>query len=125
MAKNVDVVLTVTDFLLIILFSLSTAALGHFFQYCQEPREVFAKWGLWLTWAWLMSTRTQYGFGIKAHYRPRKWWAHLLKPLGLCVYCNSTWINIALFLLLMRQNALLLPLSIGLNYVWVKLLDKL
>lgn len=106
--------LTLTGCQLMILLSLFTAALGHFFQYCQQSGEIFSRYGLWLNYHWIHSWR-------KKH----RWKRPLLKVAGLCVFCNSTWINIGFFLLVIRENATLIPLSIGLNYVWVKILSKL
>ena len=120
--------LTLTDFLLIALFSLSTASWVCLLDYCYQTREIFSKWGLLLTWTWIMSARTQYGFGKETHYRPRKWWGYLTKPLGLCPFCSGVYWNTFFFALLVYFgiiNAWIWPASVGLNYVFTKLIIKL
>jgi hypothetical protein len=103
----------ILDFLKILCLSLCTASLGVFFQECLEPGMIFGKYGIWLQAMHRRNWR-----------RKDRWVRYWLKPLGNCVFCNSTWINIGFFLLLMTENAVLLPLSIGLNYLFVKMMAK-
>lgn len=110
---------------LMLILSLMTACLGWFFQYTLKPGEIFGRYGLLLTALWMKNWR-----------RKDRWVRPILKPLGQCVFCNSTWIAIvvyiiALFTLFGWQNTAFIPaltglfLFTGLNYIWVKLLQKI
>lgn len=44
--------------------------------------------------------------------------------MGLCVYCNTTWIAIAYYICKFGVNPELF-LFLGLVYIWIKLLEKL
>jgi hypothetical protein len=114
-------------FLSIAMFSASTAAWVVFLDFCYQPREVLARWGLLLTWAWIKSSKPVFLFG-QIKRRPRRWWGHLTKPLGLCPYCAGFWQCSAFFLLMVHffhwQLWFWLP-AVGLNYVFTKLYMKL
>ena len=54
--------------------------------------------------------------------------AYLSKPLGLCVYCNGTWIAIILFFIFSKtfidisiSKYILVFLVIGLNYIFTRI----
>jgi hypothetical protein len=111
--ENVGDVLLMTDYLRIALFALCTASLAHFFQECLEPGMIFGRYGLWLQYIHRHSWR-----------RKDQWRRYWIKPMGNCIYCNGTWICIALFVLVNFEWPLL-PLALGLNYVWTKLILKL
>jgi hypothetical protein len=48
----------------------------------------------------------------------------ILKPIGLCIYCYSTWVSIIFFLYTFGWNYIIL-FFIGLNYLWIEILLKL
>lgn len=103
-AKNVDA--------LWLLYSLMVASLGLFFQECLEPGMIFRRYYLWLTYHW-----------IHNRHRKKRWKRWLLKPLGMCVYCHTTWLAIFYYLFKFGPEVELL-LFLGLVYVWLKLLKK-
>lgn len=117
--------------LLILILSLTTACLSWFIQYTLKPGEIFGRYGLWLNFLWIRSAHKSYLFGQHNERRPRKWWAYLLPPLGLCPYCSSVWVGTAFYArashaLGMGLEALWLwPLFVGVQYGWVKVLSKL
>lgn len=103
------------DLLTMMLLALCTAALGVFFQECLEPGMIFHQYGKWLHATYRLNWR-----------RKDRWRRHLVQPLGNCVFCNSSWIYIIAHLLVIGwQNAAFILLGLGLNYVWVKIFNKL
>jgi len=59
-----------------------------------------------------------------------KWWRKkdrgkrfFLKPLGLCIYCYSTWIAIIFYLLFIGINPHIF-LFLGLNYLYIEIFMK-
>jgi hypothetical protein len=96
----------------ILLFSLAIAGLGLFFQECTEPNMLFRRYYLWLNYHWIRNWRKK--------DRYKRW---ILKPLGLCVYCNTTWIAIIFHLLTNGFNLLIFPF-LGLVFLWLKLFNE-
>lgn len=125
--ESAGVAMQTMDYLKIVLFSASTAAWVVFLDFCYQPREILQKWGLLLTFIWIKSNKPVFLFG-QIRRRPRKWWGHLAKPLGLCPFCAGFWHCSAFFLLMVHflhwQLWLWLP-AVGLNYVFTKLYMKL
>lgn len=103
-AKNADA--------LWLLYSLMVAGLGLFVQECMEPGMILRRYYLFLTYVWIRNRRRK--------HRWKRWW---LKPAGMCVYCNTTWIAIAYYLIRYGLNVELL-LFVGLVFVWLKALKK-
>jgi surface polysaccharide O-acyltransferase-like enzyme len=103
----------------LITLCLMAACLGHFFQYTLRPREIFGRYGLFLNYLW-----------IKWRRKPDRWKRKLLKPIGLCIYCTTTWIFIVLYLFQAGldsysiHNLIGLFLGMGITYVWVEILTK-
>lgn len=94
----------------LILITLLTASLSHFFQKCQEEDMIFYKYSL------LLDRLPDY----------------LAAPLGACVYCNGTWVYIITYLIygifISPTELIILAffgfLGLGLNYVWIEILNK-
>jgi len=93
------------------------ACLALAFYAFQTPGMIFNGYGRWLI-------EVENGRGIIQLFsrkyniiRIPKW---LAKPLGLCPYCNGTWIAIVVFLYLF-QFSLLIFLFIGLNWFFIHL----
>ncbi len=105
----------IQDFLTIMLLALCTGALGVFFQECLEPGMIFGRYGKWLHATYRLSWR-----------RKDRWRRLLVQPLGNCVFCNTSWIYIiAHFIGLGWGKAAFVLLGLGLNYVFVKIFNKL
>lgn len=96
-----------------LLYSLMVAALGLFFQACMEPGMIFRRYYLYLTHHWITNWR-----------RERRWRRFWLKPLGLCVYCNTTWIGLVFYLVYFGLHLEIL-LFAGLVYAWLKAFQRL
>jgi hypothetical protein len=74
---------------------------------------ILKRYYLWLVYHW-----------IKWWRKKDRWKRYILEPMGMCVYCNSTWICIPFFFIFVSHNILLLPLFIGMNYIWIEILKK-
>lgn len=105
----------------LIIYSLLTASLAWFVQYCLKPGEIFGRYGLWLTAVWMRNWR-----------RKDRWKRFWTKPAGNCVFCNGAWLAIIVFLaLIMPEICGFIPkivalfLFLGANYIWTKLLAKI
>ena len=96
-----------TDLLTLIVFTLCTASLAVFLDFSFETGEIFAF----------------YRKGIDKAFNPRALW--LYKILGGCVFCFGTWVFICTYLIFGSVNFAFIPIGIGLNYVWIKLLIKI
>jgi hypothetical protein len=95
-------------FLTYMLISFSTATLGVCFYEFTKPNMIFNFYGIWL-----------YNLSQK-----NKFWDYVSKPLGLCPYCNTTWIALMVFY---YYFGLSLPifLFIGLTWFFVHLILKI
>lgn len=96
--------------------SLCTASLAHFFQYCLTKGNILRGYNNLIT--------------INLYLKNPQF-TGLYKVLGGCIYCNGTWIFICTYLIhiFSISNFILcfieLFLGIGLNYIWIKILEKL
>lgn len=94
----------------LILICLGTGALSLLFQKCMEEGMIFRRYYLLLTSCW-----------IKWYRRKDRWKRNLLKPIGLCIYCYSTWLAIFSFLYYYGVK-LEVFLFIGMNYILIEFL---
>ena len=97
----------------IFIYSFLSACLSLFINKCFQKDMIFRRYFLLLTYYW-----------IKWHKRKDRWKRKVLKPIGLCIYCYSTWVSIFVFFTI-STNPILLFLFIGLNYIWVEILLKM
>lgn len=101
--------------ILIGLLSLGTAGMSLFVQECMKE-------GMILNW---------YGKLINYLWDSTKFPKWLLKPLGMCIYCFSSWVWIGLFVVNMlpiqwvRLEFIGLFIGLGFNFIWIKTLEKL
>lgn len=120
------------DVILNVLFCLGTAGLSLFVQECMKKGMIFQKYGDWLNNTWdsidratWYKKRLQGIMPIKAKIA-----MFLLKPLGMCIYCFSSWVFIVLFTVKMLNipnqtfDFIGLLLGLGFNFAWVKILEK-
>lgn len=96
----------------IILFCFLVPALTAFIQECFQANMIFRRYYLWLTYQWIHNWRKD--------DRHKRWF---LKPLGLCCYCQNTWLTIIFYLLIFGINWWLI-LSLGGTYVILKIYNK-
>jgi len=99
---------------MLLLYLIGIPALSLFIQKCFEPDMIFRRWFLLLTYIWMKNWR-----------KKDRWKRFLLGPLGLCPYCNSTWLSIIFFFLFINTNIYLLPLYLGLNYIILEIMLKI
>jgi len=123
------------DMLLFMLFAFIVACLAQAFQAFMKPGQIFNWWAIWLQnivtkasiepteeysgpcWNRVV-TKVGPGFFVKLI-------AKLSKPLGLCPYCNATWIAIFYYISIVSwedyiyENILLLLLFIGVVWFFV------
>jgi amino acid transporter len=96
----------------LLLICLMTASLGLFLEECMNPNMILRRYYLWLTYHWIKNWRKK--------DRWRRW---LLKPLGLCVYCFSSWITIFFYLYNFDLD-LNIFFALGMNYLWLKIIKN-
>lgn len=126
----------------LIIFCLLTACLSVFLDFCMEKGNIFRGYYNWLTyWLWLPIRHKSHVKKAHAVYsaicgqvsrrpkplRYKRRLSFLYKPLGGCVNCFGTWVFIVLFFFLHRENTLQLGLFLGLgvNYIWIKIFNKI
>jgi len=98
----------------VFIFSLLTAGLSLFIQKCFLPDMILRRYYLFLIYHW-----------IKWHKKKDRWKRPFLKVFGMCVYCYGTWLSMPFFFLFVSSNIFLLPLFIGMNYIWIELIMKI
>jgi len=96
----------------LLLFSLPIAGLGMFVQSCMEPNMILRRYYLWLTYHWIRNWRQK-----------DRWKRWPLKPLGLCLYCNTTWLAIIFHSSMSGFDLFTLPF-VGLVYLWLKYFNE-
>src|SRR5690554_6698596 len=103
--------------MLIWIFAPLTAMLSLFIQACMEPKMILRRYYVLLNYLWIK--------------KKSRW---LLKPLGLCIYCFSSWVWIGFFCIIWVEvlkkpvNLLLfivLFLGLGVNYSVIKTFEKI
>jgi len=87
-------------FIQYILVAFSTACLGVTFHYFLKPNMIFNFWVIWLD---KMSEKNAF-------------LNYIAMPLGLCPYCNTTWIAIVVFV---YYFGLSLPIFLFIGLVWL------
>lgn len=93
----------------LMILCLMTAWLSLFIWKCMESEMILRRYYLWLVYHWIKWRR-------KAD-RKKRW---ILKPLGLCIYCMSAWINIISFCIFIHQFEYIF-FSLGINFVFMEL----
>ena len=104
----------------LITYSLLTACLAWFVQYALQPGEILGRYGLLLTAVWMRNWR-----------RKDRWKRALMPALGLCPFCNGSWLAMVVYLTMARDGSrpwliqtMALFLFLGANYIWTKILSK-
>lgn len=95
--------------------SLMVAALSLLIQECMKPQMLFARYKLLLLHLW------------RSNWRRNDRWkrtVYMLKPLGLCIYCQAVWISAIYYAVRFGINLEML-LFIGMVFLWVKIFVKL
>jgi hypothetical protein len=86
---------------------------GSFASFLQEAyKGILKRYHLWLVYHWIKNWKK------KDRYKRQ-----VLKPLGLCQYCQGTWIHILICPLVFNLDIWCL-LSLGGTYLVIKALDK-
>lgn len=109
----------------ILLFTVFTAGLSMFFQLCMRKGMVFRPYKFCLVYFLEFKARNQ----NKTLKSLCTW---LYKPLGGCLWCNSVWILILFYVphclfhchLTWSFAVFSLPLAIGMQYIWLLVLQK-
>lgn len=123
----------------LLLFCLMTGALSMFLQECYKPNMILRKYFIWLMYHWRKKPRKRVKIiylrinvgdyrayskeirKIKRRHNLKKLKYSLLKPLGLCVYCQNAWITIILYPMLFKVDVWYL-LSLGGTFFSVELI---
>ena len=125
--------INIQTMLLLFFFGAAIAMLGMTFQAFMRPGQIFNWYALWLIKVveksteggiverkhWSCDGEPYWASEIKGPHWFYKLIAKLTKPLGLCQYCNSTWIAIIFHLIYfgLSWNIVLL---IGIVWFFVK-----
>jgi hypothetical protein len=130
------------------IISIASASLAHFFQLCIKPGNIFSFWkyylknieGLVNDYKEYVNEKHNLDENELLFVLPVKkptWFQYVMyylkEPLGLCIYCNGTWINIILFLIIYSIFSydlsflllmLILIISTGINYISIKIFEN-
>ena len=130
--------INIQDMLLLFLFGAAIAMLGMAFQAFMRPGQIFNWYAIWLINCIDKATKkTKKKVLKKSCYGGSGWEtidveanifykviAFLSKPLGLCPYCNTTWIAI-IFFIIYFEISFNIFLLIGIVWFFVKLIIML
>lgn len=92
--------INIPSILLLFLFGAAIAMLGMAFQAFMKPGNIFTWYGIWLNKVVVESKlETRIPINVDLCYMKKApLWKRIIaaisKPLGLCPYCNTTWIAI-------------------------------
>lgn len=87
-------------FLTYMIVALATASLGATFHYFLKPNMIFNFYAVWLS---KLSNKS-------------KFWKYWSMPLGLCPYCNTTWVAVVVFI---YYFGISLPILLFIGLVWL------
>ena len=120
--------LKLTSICIMLLLSAMTAMLGAAFQKFMEPGHIFNWWAKFLLKMVELASKTRKVFvatGCSNYLdidKKQYWYIRLIaslsKPLGLCRYCNTTWLAIIVFVLVFGVK-LHIFIFIGATYFFV------
>lgn len=119
----------------LLLFTLLTSGLTHFFQMTMQKGMVFRRYKYFIKYYLDYKPRKRYGYyPMKAGWvhidvKP-KWYSWFYKPLGGCYKCNGFWIFALMWLLInlsiselsITETLILIPLGAGMNYVFSQIM---
>lgn len=126
--------INIETMLLLFLLGAGVAMLETAFQFMQQDGQIFMKYRTMLMYfvkkATEIAKKKDYfsncrGWVYKSGKQP--WYilmmAYLAKPLGICPYCNGTWLAIAAFILIFGLN-LIIFILIGITFFFIRLLTE-
>ena len=108
--------------IILLLFCISTASLCVFINDCMEPGMILRRYYLWLTYHWIKNWR-----------KKDRWKRHLLKIIGMCIFCCGFYIGLTSILIFnstvlhfsLTQLLLFYPIFAGLQHNIIKIILKL
>lgn len=117
----------------VISLSLMMAGLALFLQECYQKDMILRRYYVWLNYLYIKNRRSNKWQKRKKAKNAKRWFLrNLTKPMGLCVYCNASWLTIGFvlwgyWLNIAPQTNLfyILILCIGMTYLFVVWLKKL
>jgi len=131
--------ISITIMILLFLFGASIAMLAEAFNKFMQPGHIFNWWHNWLEkiarkaseerQILKRSPRKIYSWEITVGWQTvkAKWYYRLIakisKPLGLCPYCNSTWIAITFFIIYFGINWSIF-LLIGIVWFFIDIIEQ-
>ena len=120
---------SLSGMLLLLIMSVVVACLGAAFQHYQTPGQIFNWYRNWLIR--LVDDKVLYeGSPCFMMSKPRRFLEHFVKPLGLCIYCNTVWLAILFYIpfylipYFSFITVLMLFDFIGMTFIWTKIYDK-
>lgn len=116
----------------VISLSLMMAALALFLQECYQENMILRRYYVWLNYLHIKNRRLKQWQRKKEKKDAKRYFIrNIIKPMGLCVYCQSTWLTIGFclwgyLLKLAPQTNLfyVMILCIGMTYIFVVGLKK-
>ncbi len=108
------IILVILTILSIIGVGFITASLSFFLQWLYRWNFIGIRYITYLRWL-------RKKFKSK---KAKKRWDNISMPLGMCVYCQSTWISI-FTCILFGLNPIYIIFCIGTNYFFIEKIDKI
>ena len=115
----------------VISLSLMMAGLALFLQECYRKDMILRRYYVWLNYLHIKNRRLSWQERKKRKNAKRDFVRKLTKPMGLCVFCQGTWLTIGFSLwgyilgLAPQTNFFyVMILCIGMNYLFIVGLKK-
>jgi len=106
------------DVLILFMYAFAVACLEMFFQFIMTQGQIFEPYGNW----WKRQVR--YNRLLSRYGKKRtlvSLLAYISKPMGLCEYCNGTWLAIVAFLYIYGLTPFIF-LFIGLVFFFIRIM---
>ena len=113
----------VEDVVLLILYSLMAMSLSVFLQECFQKGMILRRYYVYLNYLFINNRRLKWQKRKKVRNAKRCFIRNIVKPMGLCVYCQNVWLTIALISIL-THDILSVVLCIGISNYALTLHNK-
>lgn len=108
------------DILSEFMIAFAVACTAQFFQFIQTQGQILQWYGDW----WKKQVRFKRLLESYGYKRPLvSFLSYIAKPMGLCEYCNGTWIAI-IYSILIGYNIFEMVLFIGVTYFFINQINK-
>lgn len=94
-----------------VLYCLMVSGIVLYLQECYKSGMVFRRWYVLLTYYWIKNWR-----------KSDRWKRKILKPLGLCVWCQLFWLHLIVYLMTFTFDFFKFVMLLSITYLITKII---